>query len=95
MIREVQPDYTIVYLPHAEKEFLALPSQIQKRIDTKILSLRYNPRPHGAIEFKGGSGVYRLRVGDYRVIYEIRDKRLIVLIIQIGHRREIYKKRRK
>ncbi|RJP23416.1 MAG: type II toxin-antitoxin system RelE/ParE family toxin [Candidatus Omnitrophota bacterium] len=92
MIRTIHPEYRIVYLPHAEKEFLALPKDVQKRVDQKILTLQKNPRPSGIIELKG---FYRLRIGDYRVIYEVRDDRLLIIIIQIGHRREIYKRRRK
>ncbi len=88
----MQPEYRIVFLPHAEKEFLALPKEIQKRIDAKILTLQRNPRPRGT---KVINGFYRLRIADYRVLYEIRDNVLLIIIIQIGHRREIYKRRRK
>jgi len=91
MNRPRRSEYQIVFLPHAEKEFLALPKEIQTRVDKKILALRHNPRPRGTREIKG---FHRLRIGDYRVLYEIRDNHLLIIIIQIGHRREIYKRRR-
>lgn len=87
--------YTIEILPTARKELLSLPGAIQKRIGKKIDSLQDNPRPAGVKALKGKRGdFYRLRVGDYRILYEIRDKVLLVIVIKVGHRREVYRKAR-
>ena len=85
--------YTIEILPTASKELLSLPGAIQKRIGKKIDSLKGNPRPAGVKALKGQHGdFYRVRVGDYRILYEIRDKILLVIVIKVGHRREVYRK---
>lgn len=84
--------YRIVFKPSAERAFLALPKDVQKRIDKRLLSLQDNPRPAGIKTLTGEPGVYRLRIGDYRVLYEVRDDQVLVLVLRIGHRREIYRK---
>ena len=56
-----------------------------------IEELAIDPRPPGCIQLKGGSGEYRVRVGDYRIIYEVQDGELIVLVLRLGHRREVYR----
>jgi mRNA interferase RelE/StbE len=55
-----------------------------------ISSLQSNPRPAGCKKLAGNADYYRIRVGDYRVLYEIRDRVLLVLVIKVGHRREVY-----
>jgi mRNA interferase RelE/StbE len=85
--------YTIEILPTARKELLSHPGTIQKRIGQKIDSLKNNARPTGVKALKSKRGdFYRLRVGDYRILYEIRDKLLLIIVIKIGHRREVYRK---
>ena len=71
----------------------ALSLPLQKRIDTRIRVLSENPRPSGIKKLAGDENLYRLRVGDYRIIYQIQDKALLVLVIKISHRREVYRKR--
>ena len=84
--------YIIEMLPSARKAMAALPKTDRERVDARILSLADNPRPHGAIPLNGTArGLWRLRVGNYRVLYEIRDDRLIVVIVDVGDRREIYR----
>lgn len=61
------------------------------RIVNAIGELANNPRPHGCIQLRGGSGEYRIRVGNYRIIYDIQDQELIILVLRVGHRREIYR----
>jgi mRNA interferase RelE/StbE len=61
----------------------------------ELLALADDPRPHGSEKLKGSRDQYRLRVGTYRVIYEIRDDRLIVLVLRIGHRKDVYRRKRK
>ncbi|WP_111629137.1 type II toxin-antitoxin system RelE family toxin [Larkinella arboricola] len=66
-----------------------LPDEVYIRLREAIKALADNPRPSGCKKLKGRKG-YRIRVGDYRVVYEINDGILVVLIIDVGHRREIY-----
>jgi len=68
-----------------------LDSGTVRRVDAAILALADNPRPAGCVKLSGLSDLWRIRVGDYRVVYEIRDRQLIVLIVGVAHRREIYR----
>lgn len=63
----------------------------RRRVAASIDNLASQPRPSGAIALTGQPGVLRIRVGDYRILYEIRDDQLVVLVIDVGHRREIYR----
>jgi mRNA interferase RelE/StbE len=81
----------IKILPTAQKELASLPRAIRKRIGKKIDFLEANPGPPGVKMLKGKCGdFYRLRVGDYRILYEIKSEGLLVVVIKIGHRREVY-----
>ncbi len=83
--------YIIFILPSAQKQLTKLPDSTAGRIENKMLNLEKNPRPPGCKKLKGRDA-YRIRIGDYRVIYEINDGRLIVTIITIGNRKEVYEK---
>jgi mRNA interferase RelE/StbE len=84
--------YQIKILPTAQKELVSLPKAIRVRIGGKIDSLQTNPTPQGVKLLKGtGTEAYRLRVGDYRILYQIKKDILTVLVIKIGHRREVYR----
>jgi mRNA interferase RelE/StbE len=83
--------YTIVIDRQAFKYLSKLPAKIKSQIKRKIDDLAENPRPHGYIELKGGKGYFRIRSGDYRIIYKIADDILIVTVLEIGDRREIYR----
>ncbi|MDF3077736.1 MAG: type toxin-antitoxin system RelE/ParE family toxin [Sphingobacteriaceae bacterium] len=72
------------------KKLEKLPSKIESRIVEEIQSLAANPRPAGCKKLKGLDG-YRIRVGDYRIVYQIKDSVLIILVLDIGHRKNIYK----
>lgn len=85
--------YEVVVQPSAARELRKLPREIRKRIGRKIDALANDPRPQDAKVLQGSEGFLRVRVGDYRIVYTIREKTLIVLIVRIGHRREIYRKR--
>ncbi len=82
--------YSIDFKPIAKRQLAKLHKTIQHRLETKIDALTGNPRPHGYKKLQGFENRYRIRVGDYRVIYEIHDDVLLVLIVKIGHRRDIY-----
>ena len=85
--------YQVLIKGSARKELAALSLPLQKRIDTRIRALSENPRPSGIKKLAGDENLYRLRVSDYRIIYQIQDKALLVLVIKIRHRREVYRKR--
>lgn len=84
--------YRIEFTRRAEKDLEGLPTDVQARIIKKIGVLADNPRPHGVEKLAGDEGFYRIRVGDYRVIYEIQDDILLVLVLRLGNRRDIYRK---
>ncbi len=83
--------YSVLVDGRAQKEIANLEKDAQRRIVTKIESLAKNPRPNGVDKLEGNDELYRVRVGDYRIIYQIRDRELIVLVVRVGHRREVYK----
>ena len=85
------PRYGIQILPSAERELAALDSPIQRRIAARIDALADTPRPSGAKKLQGEKGTWRVRVGDYRILYEVVDERVIVLVVKVGHRREVYR----
>lgn len=74
----------------AEKSLASLPTQVQQRIRVKIDALESEPRPRGCKQLSG-EDAYRIRVGDYRIVYEIHDQVLVVMVIRIDHRREVYR----
>jgi mRNA interferase RelE/StbE len=83
--------YQLQLLPTVQREFLKLPAKIRVRVTDAIRSLQANPRPAGCKKLAGNADYYRIRGGDYRVLYEIRDRVLLVLVIKVGHRREVYR----
>lgn len=83
--------YTVKFTHHAARSFRKLSRDVQTRLSPSIESLKDNPRPPGSEKLKGSDDAYRIRVGDYRILYEVRDKELIVYIIETGRRREVYK----
>ena len=83
----------VLIMPSAKRQLESLPEQTRNRIDKRILSLGENPRPQGSVALKGVTGLCRIRVGDYRVIYKIQDKDMVVLVVRIGHRSEVYRTR--
>ena len=75
----------------AEKTLKSLEKQDRVRIKRGIDQLKENPRGNNCKPLKGFHGIWRLRVGDYRVIYSIKDDQLLVLVLEVGHRREVYR----
>ena len=82
--------YAVKILRSAQKQLAKIVQQDQPRIISGIRLLADNPRPSNAKKLTGRSG-WRIRIGMYRVIYEISDKELLVLVVAIGHRREVYR----
>jgi mRNA interferase RelE/StbE len=82
--------YKIVLTPAAIRNLKSLPRDVLRRVDAKILSLGDNPRPQDK-KLIGRDGFLRVRVGDYRIVYQVTDDRLVVVVVRIGHRREVYR----
>ncbi len=83
-------DYTITFVRSAIKELEALDASIVNRIFPKIESLAEEPRPPRCLKLVGENDLWRIRIGDYRVLYSINDKEKIVEIVAVRHRREAY-----
>ncbi|MCC6580112.1 MAG: type II toxin-antitoxin system RelE/ParE family toxin [Phycisphaeraceae bacterium] len=83
--------YRIELAPSAARAFTRLDRGIQRRIRDAIDGLQDNPRPAGVRKLTGADDLWRIRVGDYRVVYRIEDHRLLVLVVRIAHRRDIYR----
>jgi mRNA interferase RelE/StbE len=82
--------YRLLIKPSAGKEIETLPKQDRRRIVGKITALSHDPRPPGC-EKLSGRDQYRLRQGNYRILYEIQDSDLIVVVVKVGHRRDVYR----
>jgi mRNA interferase RelE/StbE len=82
--------YQIILPKSVQKELDHLPDEIANRILARLAGLEANPRPADVKKLKGRDA-WRIRVGDYRVIYEIQDRILKIIVIHAGHRREIYR----
>ena len=83
--------YRVLFVSRAERGFKHLPAEVQDRIISAINLLAENPRPARAVKLVGSDNLFRIRVGDYRVIYAVEDDFLVVLIVEVGHRKEIYR----
>ena len=83
-------NYKLLIKPSAGKEIEALPKQDRRRIVAKITALSQDPRPPGC-EKLSGHDRYRLRQGNYRILYEIQDSDLVVVVVKVGHRRDVYR----
>lgn len=84
-------DYVIIFARSARKELEALEREIAHRIIVRIEQLSLQPRPAGSRKLQGAAGLWRLRVGDYRVIYAVDDGARTVDVIGVRHRRDAYR----
>jgi mRNA interferase RelE/StbE len=82
--------YSIEILRSAQKDLARINEPDRKKLINSILLLSSDPRPNGCKKLSGRSA-WRIRVGDYRVIYEIQDNKLMILVVAIGHRKNIYR----
>lgn len=83
--------YNVEFFNSAAKEFRALPSDIKTRVGGAIDALEQDPRPLGVRKLAGHTNLYRIRVGLYRVIYEINDKERLIRVTRVRHRRDAYR----
>lgn len=85
--------YRIAISSAAARQLRKLDAQARRRIQAAIDLLSENPRPAGAKKLVGGGGEWRVRTGNYRIIYELNDDALLALVLAVGHRRQIYRRR--
>jgi len=83
--------YSIEFQPSARKALDSLPRTIQIRIGQALNALTKGPHPPGSKKLSGKHDIWRLRVGDYRVLYTIERCKLVILVLKVGHRREVYR----
>lgn len=83
--------YQVELSPAAQRQLAKLPLEEQARLGLAIKPLATDPRPPGSKKLKGCADTYRLRVGKYRILYDVYDRVLWVLILKVGHRKEIYR----
>ncbi len=81
--------YKIEIKRSAIKEIKKLPSKDLKKILAKISSLADNPRPKGCVKLSADEK-YRIRIGVYRILYEIKDKLLVIIVVKVAHRKDVY-----
>ncbi|MDQ6755191.1 MAG: type II toxin-antitoxin system RelE/ParE family toxin [Actinomycetota bacterium] len=84
--------YTVDFTTGAAKEIRKLDTSARKRILASIAALRTDPRPKGCKKLTGEQGAWRIRIGDYRMLYEFQDNVLTVTAVRVAHRRDVYKK---
>jgi mRNA interferase RelE/StbE len=83
--------YRVLFKTSADRSLKKLPDNIQRRIVAEVEMLARNPRPEGVIKLTGVENLWRIRIGDYRVVYEIHDDRLIILVMRVAHRKDVYR----
>ncbi|WP_367874794.1 type II toxin-antitoxin system RelE/ParE family toxin [Luteolibacter sp. Populi] len=81
--------FELLLRPSVEKDLKKIPSEDLRKIFARMEALRADPRPPGCVKLSGMEA-YRVRQGNYRIIYEIQDAKLIVIVVKIGHRRDVY-----
>lgn len=84
--------YTVKIASRAQKELKKISAPYQQKIVRAVKELANNPMPLGVKKLKGQINQYRVRVADYRIIYEVHGLEMIILVVKVGHRKNIYKK---
>ncbi len=84
--------YSVSLAPAATRQLRKFDPEVRRRLQAAIELLADNPRPPAATRLVGGAGEWRVRTGDYRVIYEIHDGELLVLVLRMAHRRNVYER---
>ncbi|MBF0311081.1 MAG: type II toxin-antitoxin system RelE/ParE family toxin [Magnetococcales bacterium] len=83
--------YSVVITPQAQRQIRKMVQSVQERVLLAIRQLEATPGPEGCIKMVGIRDLYRIRTGDYRIFYRIQDQKLLVLVLEVGNRREIYR----
>jgi len=85
------PAFRIELTPAAARDLRKLVPEVRRRVASRFDALAVNPRPRGVEKLEGEDDLYRVRTGDYRIIYTVQDDVLLVAVVKIGHRRDVYK----
>lgn len=83
--------YQVEIAPAAKRQIKKLVKPIQELIIQRLEQLADNPRPPGVLKMEGEENLYRVRIGDYRIIYQIQDRVLLVVVVKVGHRGDVYR----
>ena len=83
-------EYRVLFTDSADKALRKLPAAVQERIAAATRGLHANAHPRGCVKLKGEDDLWRIRVGNYRVVYTIEDEQLIVLVVRVAHRKDVY-----
>ncbi|ABW33174.1 type II toxin-antitoxin system RelE family toxin [Acaryochloris marina] len=83
--------YSVFLAPAAERQLKKLPNKVKAQIVPILKTLTDDPHPSGSAKLKGAEDLWKIRKGAYRVIYQIQDKKLTILVVNIAHRRDVYK----
>lgn len=84
-------EYSITFARSAHKELQALDPPVASRVLRRIEALARNPRPAGVVKLEGASDLWRIRIGDWRVVYRIADRTRLIDVVAVRHRREVYR----
>jgi mRNA interferase RelE/StbE len=83
--------YRLEVSPRASRDLKKLPARAHERLKDHIDGLAHTPRPRGVVKLAGEIDTYRIRVGDYRVLYEVHDRVLLVIVLKVADRKEAYR----
>ncbi len=83
--------YQVEITPAAQRQIKKLSPDVQQRIIERLEALAVEPRPPRVVKLEGEESLYRVRVGNYRIVYKIEDDILLILVAKIGHRRDVYR----
>ena len=84
--------YRLEFVSSASREFLALPAAIRERIDKRLVALKENPRPAGVKALQGQEGLWRIRIGGYRIVYQIDDRQRLITVTRVRLRATVYRR---
>ena len=84
--------HTVQLAPAAKRQLRKLGRSIQERVVRRLEKLEKDARPPGVEKMEGDESTYRIRMEEYRIVYEVQDKVLVVLVLKVGHRREVYRR---
>ena len=83
--------YSVFFKLSADKALKKLPTKVQQWIALAVGELAVDPRPADSVKLEGEDNLWRIRVGDYRVVYTIEDRKLVVLVVRVAHRKDVYR----
>ncbi|WP_026735847.1 type II toxin-antitoxin system RelE family toxin [Fischerella sp. PCC 9605] len=83
--------YQVELAPAAVRQVKKLPADIQQKVVAKLEELAVNPRPDGVVKLEGAEDLYRVRLSSYRIVYQIQDDLLLVTVVKVKHRRDVYR----